>query len=276
MQSETSNIIQRIVNYGTFIIGDESKFEGAIELGAVTNLDKKVRGEKQSKKFAGSYFFIAQFMPGLFAISPLSILFFELVKNASWLKDLSFLVLLLLFALSVIVPAILVSYPVAFLSQVFECRMFGFRLRYPSTYLLLEEEQSLSTITKSGFRRKYNEVFGESFPSQKNSEQATMKTLISISKSMFRVRQQIKKSYMLHFLTIRYDFTRNSLAAAKVMLVFAPLFLIYGLLKSDQLLIVCESFALLFALITFLKQRKLLRIAAENYARQLIDEFIHQ
>lgn len=126
---------------------------------------------------------------------------------------------------------------------------------------------------KDTFRQSFKKTFEQPLPELTNGENDDEQALIAIGKVAAEVKQKAKNSKHLQLLRVRYQFTRNSITAAKLGLVLGICMIIYGLIISDLFTIVIEAKLMLFYLVVFAQQRKLLVRSSENYTVQLIRDF---
>jgi len=276
MSPSKQNITINKVSGNIVLIGDNATIDpNQITISLNGKLNDKVRGANQKEAFSLHAFIAVKVLPGLLIVLPLCAVLYAPISNAEWVMKLNGIVLCTIIGVVLVLLAIVAGNIANHFSQSYEKRLFQNKLLEPSVYFLSEDNPRLSSTSKFLFGQKYLEVFQLPFPINEEST-VNKKYLKELSSAIRKVKGQLKVSYLMQALSIRYDFTRNTVFAAKCLL-FSCLFLTaLGVFRLDEFLISFGCSGFVFAVCVWSNQRRLLVQAAENHALQIIDEFIYQ
>lgn len=214
----------------------------------------------------------ARIIPAILATGPILLLLnyhMPDVSGLEWFRD----ALATPFRLS---PAILCVYPIMrasqFVGKTIEEWMFGDKLRFPTTDLLLYGNQKISTNAKEKIGEILN-TFGYTLSTPREEWANELEARKRIVEAMAFVRLKVGNGTHTLEYNIGYGFWRNFVGASLIAFVLSFAELLYILhdrqflpLMYTIILITAYGFVLLFS-------KFLVRRSASRYAMVLLDEF---
>lgn len=237
----------------------------------------QVPGKKRHPlKFRVVYYLFGLFLPGTFALAPGIILGGVLLRTELVESNLSSYFIPALFCV-IIFSGVLGSFIVGTFSLGLEDSIFQYRWAYPSNYLILKENTRIALPLKDIFKKRYKKVFDQSFPKQPampEENQLSLKFLINVTRAMDKVKEALSENMIIHVKGTQYEFTRNTVYAARSCFLLGILSLIFCFLFQSGIGIACSGMMIILSGLIFKNREKLMRIAAENYSYHLIMQFV--
>ena len=160
-------------------------------------------------------------------------------------------------------------------SKFIERHYFSNRIGFPTTYLMMYQDDTFSRIYKDTYRQKAKALFGMHLPSvaeEKDNPNEARKRLQETTKLVI-LRVGSGRLVMKH--NIWYGFFRNLIGGSLYSVVFCILNIYIGAVMLENNTLWISSLALLIGYIfVLLLHKRILVQHAEAYAKQLFAEFM--
>ncbi|MCK4765308.1 MAG: hypothetical protein KAW12_24115 [Candidatus Aminicenantes bacterium] len=156
-----------------------------------------------------------------------------------------------------------------------EKRIFDKEELFPTTQMLLWQDNRLSKEMKVKIRKKIFDDFDISLYSEKKESKNLKEARRLIKDIIPLIRQKIEKGRLVHQHNIQYGFARNLLAGTLIAIPVS-LFNIYLSLKSNATFgLIISIIIVVFCFVFFLARKPILKNLAENYAEFLLREYCY-
>lgn len=225
------------------------------------------------------YALYARAFPALISALPLFVLWYFL-SDVGDLSALLEYILSLRFLGTITFGAIflyLYSQLIRTVSKAVEARCFLGRRGFPTTYLLLYEDDSYSIRYKTEFRTRAERTFGIPLPTEKDERANPDEAKRRLHEIRKHVILHIGEGYLVLKHNIWYGFFRNLVGGAIFASILSVLNICVGIVALRSTTLWATSTVLLICFVFIVVWRKsILTEHGESYARQLIAEFMER
>ena len=224
------------------------------------------------------YTWKARFFPAIISALPLLALCFFLFYNTDFKNLMSFL-FSLKFVGSVSISIILLylySQIIRILSKYFQNIYFTKADGFPSTYLMLYNNDTFSDSYKDKFRELIKNDFGITLKNKAEESKDKREAVKLLNEANKQIILKVKNGHLVLSHNIWYGFFRNLIGGSIFSILFCIANMTIALLIIDnEILFIFSCVILCFYLVLFLFKKHILVQTAEDYAQQLIAEYLN-
>ncbi len=219
---------------------------------------------------------IARIYPTIISIIPLMILINSLLMD---FKD-EFLVniiakLFLQLGLGIILIYLVAQFNRFIAKELFEKRYFKNELYFPTTNMLLLNDNNLSDNYKSKIRDKIKKDYGIALPSIEKELADNLKTRLEIKDAVGLIRVKTKNNPLLLQHNMEYGFIRNLIGGSPLGLISSlALFFYFNNVHQNKILLVISIILTFFYLIILLLSKFFSNRYGQLYAKKLFQEYL--
>jgi hypothetical protein len=219
---------------------------------------------------------IARIYPAILSIIPFMILFNSFlldVKDEYFNNILARLFLQL--GLGIILLYVISQINRFIAKEIFEKRYYKNELDFPTTNMLLFNDDSLSSTYKTKIRSKIKKDYGITLPSIEMEQTDNLKTRLAIKDAVGLIRVKTKNNLLLLQHNMEYGFIRSLIGGSPLGLVLS-LFLIFYFdnIHKNIFLFVVSIILVLFYLLFLLLSKYLMNRYGILYAKRLYQEYL--
>ena len=227
-------------------------------------------------KYLNRYTFFARYIPALISIFPLTLIYFFLTKKYSdfKLKEYFESITFLLGISATFILTFFISMIIREFGSFLEKKYFKNRVGFPTTYLMLYQNEELPDQTKARYGDKINNDFGLrrlNEQEEKNNIDQAIKILNQASRMVstkFQQNEQVKDA------NIAYGFSRNVSGGLLISIPTSLAGIIIGMvLKQDSLIFWASVSSVIFILLAIFHKQWIVS-NAKKYAEKLVSVYL--
>ena len=228
------------------------------------------------KKHIDSYSVYARFLPSITSSLPFFIIWFFLAENARLSNLGSFLLSIEFFGSVTLSVAGLYFYAqmLRITSKYFEGIYFTKSRGFPTTYLMMYENDTFSESYKDTYRNLVKKQFSMELLSKDGEETQKSEARKRLSEATKQVILKVGDGKLVKKQNTWYGFSRNLVGGAIYAIIFCIVGLIISALTKNGLLAIILACLIIPYGALLLFRKSILTQTAEAYAQQLIAEFI--
>jgi len=243
----------------------------------LSNLLSFLNKLKAMKLKFDTYTIYARFFPGILSAMPLFVLWYFLLQEPKW-NDLLTFIISLKFLGTISLSVVFLYFYSQFIritSKYFENKYFVNATGFPTTYLMLFENQMFSDDYKVRFREKVMKTWKLEALDKEGERSQPVEAKKRLNEAFNHIRLKVGNGILVAKHNIWYGFYRNLIGGTIYSSIFCIVNILIGRLLFESTTLVSLSIFLLLAYcFIFVFRKEILVQNGEAYARQLISEFM--
>lgn len=217
--------------------------------------------------FTDKYIFIARYLPSIFGIIPIVLLYYSLNIEPFFINVIS---------TGIISISLIYTYSLLMIripSKIFEDRIYSNGLMFPTTEILLYKNLEYQDSFKDNIRLKIQRDFRIKLLSKKDEIKDEVTARSNIKDAVKLIINRVKNEPLLYQHNCEYGFSRNLWSASIIGIVGTILLFIFSLNDKNGILLLCSIFLFCFYCIYLYLGKFIITYFGKLYARKLIEVY---